>query len=62
MNWDWLGEHSPLVSGKSESEWLMERLVESLVRLEKRKEVARRRFDIGALRGMERRTTDAENR
>jgi potassium channel subfamily K len=53
VNWDWLGDHSPLVSGNSESEWLMERLVESLVRLEKRKEVARRRFDIGALRDME---------
>ncbi|KAJ5063034.1 potassium channel-like protein [Bipolaris maydis] len=53
VNWDWLGERSPLVSGNSESEWLMERLVESLVRLEKRKEVARRRRDIGALRNME---------
>ena len=55
VNWDWLGDHSPLVSGSSESEWLMERLVESLVRLGKRKEVARRRFDMGALRGRERR-------
>ncbi|USP75620.1 hypothetical protein yc1106_02894 [Curvularia clavata] len=61
VNWDWLGEHSPLVSGNSESEWLMERLVESLVRLEKRKEVARRRFDIGALRSMERRATEIQD-
>ncbi|EOA86203.1 uncharacterized protein SETTUDRAFT_161419 [Exserohilum turcica Et28A] len=45
VNWDWLGDHSPLVSGSSESEWLMERLIESLVRLEKRKEVARRNLD-----------------
>lgn len=61
VNWDWLGDHSPLVSGNSESEWLMERLVESLVRLEKRKEVARRRLDIAALRGMERRETAVQD-
>lgn len=40
VNWDWLGEHSPMVAGVSEAEWLLERLVESLVRLERRKEVA----------------------
>ena len=40
VNWDWLGEHSPMVAGITESEWLLERLVESLIRLEKRKELA----------------------
>lgn len=39
VNWDWLGEHSPMVSGVSESEWLIERLCESLVRLERHREV-----------------------
>ncbi|KAF1942259.1 potassium channel-like protein [Clathrospora elynae] len=41
VNWDWIGDDSPMVSGIGESEWLMERLCESLVRLERRKEVAR---------------------
>ena len=53
VNWDWIGDDSPMVSGISESEWLMKRLIESLVRLEKRKEGARRRSDVEALREME---------
>ncbi|KAI4649229.1 hypothetical protein J4E93_003543 [Alternaria ventricosa] len=53
VNWDWIGDDSPMVSGISESEWLMKRLLESLVRLEKRKEGARRRSDVEALRAME---------
>jgi potassium channel subfamily K len=53
VNWDWIGDDSPMVSGISESEWLMKRLIESLVRLERRKEVARRRPDVDALREME---------
>ena len=32
VDWDWLGEDSPLVSGKTESEWIMDRLCESLER------------------------------
>lgn len=40
VNWDWLGEQSPMVAGVTESEWLLERLVESLIRLEKRREIA----------------------
>ncbi|KAH6629397.1 potassium channel-like protein [Boeremia exigua] len=54
VNWDWLGEHSPMVAGVSESEWLLERLVESLVRLEKRREIACEHGDVGGLRVMER--------
>jgi hypothetical protein len=38
VNWDWIGEDSPMVSGLSEAAWLLERLCESLVRLEKRRE------------------------
>jgi potassium channel subfamily K len=53
VNWDWIGDDSPMVSGVSESEWLMDRLIESLVRLEKRKEIAREKPDVGALRKME---------
>ncbi|KAF2262200.1 voltage-gated potassium channel, partial [Lojkania enalia] len=37
IDWDWLGENSPLMSGLGESEWLLERLTESLVRLERRR-------------------------
>lgn len=53
VNWDWLGEHSPMVAGVSESEWLLERLVESLVRLERRREIACDHGDIGGIRDME---------
>lgn len=56
VNWDWLGEHSPMVAGVSESEWLLERLVESLIRLEKRREIACNHGDIGRIRSMEVRT------
>ena len=53
VNWDWLGEHSPMVAGVTESEWLLERLVESLIRLEKRREIACDHGDIGRMRDME---------
>lgn len=53
VNWDWLGEHSPMVAGVTESEWLLERLVESLIRLEKRREIACDHGDIGGIRDME---------
>jgi potassium channel subfamily K len=39
VNWDWIGSDSPLMSGLSEPEWLLNRLCESLVRLEKKKEI-----------------------
>lgn len=39
VDWDWLGEHSPMVAGVGESEWLIERLCESLLRLERRREI-----------------------
>ncbi|KAF2639542.1 voltage-gated potassium channel, partial [Massarina eburnea CBS 473.64] len=38
VEWDWIGTDSPMMSGLSEPEWLLNRLCESLVRLEKRKE------------------------
>lgn len=57
VNWDWLGEHSPMVAGVSESEWLLERLVESLIRLEKRRELASDQGDLGRMRCMECRPT-----
>lgn len=53
VNWDWLGEHSPMVAGVSESEWLLERLVESLIRLEKRREIASDRGDLEGVRSIE---------
>jgi potassium channel subfamily K len=49
VNWDWIGNDSPMMSGITESEWLLERLCESLVRLEKRKEVA---CEMGGLEAM----------
>ncbi|KAH7084172.1 hypothetical protein FB567DRAFT_76693 [Paraphoma chrysanthemicola] len=53
VNWDWIGDDSPMMSGMTESEWLMERLCESLVRLERRKEVACDRRELGVMREME---------
>lgn len=53
VNWDWLGKHSPMVAGVTESEWLLERLVESLIRLEKRREVACDHGDLGRIRDIE---------
>ncbi|KAF1850721.1 potassium channel-like protein [Cucurbitaria berberidis CBS 394.84] len=50
VNWDWIGDDSPMMSTMSESEWLLERLCESLVRLEKRKEMACDQQDIIAMR------------
>ena len=32
VEWDWIGENSPMLAGKSESEWILDRLVESLDR------------------------------
>lgn len=32
VNWDWIGSDSPMMSGMSESAWLLDRLCESLVR------------------------------
>ncbi|KAL5117832.1 Potassium channel [Pleosporales sp. CAS-2024a] len=40
VNWDWIGNDSPMMSGMTEPAWLLDRLCESLVRLEKRREVA----------------------
>jgi potassium channel subfamily K len=53
VNWDWLGEHSPMVAGVSESEWLLERLCESLIRLEKRREIASDRGELSVVRDIE---------
>lgn len=39
---DRIGSNSPLMSGLSESEWLLNKLCESLLRLERMKEVVRR--------------------
>jgi len=36
LDWDWIGTDSPLMSGLSEPQWLLNRLCESLVRLEKK--------------------------
>ncbi|KAL2813962.1 hypothetical protein BJX63DRAFT_393206 [Aspergillus granulosus] len=32
LNWDWIGESSPLLAEKTEPEWVLDRLCESLVR------------------------------
>ncbi|OJJ44369.1 hypothetical protein ASPZODRAFT_781006 [Penicilliopsis zonata CBS 506.65] len=32
LNWDWIGENSPMVAGRTEPEWVLARLCESLVR------------------------------
>jgi potassium channel subfamily K len=53
VNWDWIGDDSPMMSRVTESEWLLERLCESLVRLEKRKEVAWEMGGLGPMRTIE---------
>jgi potassium channel subfamily K len=32
LNWDWIGQHSPLLAEKTEPEWVLDRLCESLGR------------------------------
>lgn len=32
LNWDWIGENSPMVTKQTEPEWVLDRLCESLVR------------------------------
>ncbi|KAF9883379.1 Potassium channel [Aspergillus nanangensis] len=32
LNWDWIGEKSPMMAAQTESEWVLDRLCESLVR------------------------------
>lgn len=58
VNWDWIGDDSPMLSTMSESEWLLERLCESLVRLERRKEMACDQRDLDAMRSMETKRAD----
>jgi potassium channel subfamily K len=60
VDWDWIGNDSPMISGVTESEWLLDRLCESLVRLEKRKEVACEMGGLGAMRIMERDVKEEE--
>jgi potassium channel subfamily K len=60
VNWDWIGNDSPMMSGVTESEWLLDRLCESLVRLERRKEVACEMGGLGAMRVMEGRVIGEE--
>ena len=53
VNWDWIGDDSPMVSEMSETEWLIERLCESLIRLERRREIASDNRDLTAMRSLE---------
>lgn len=32
LNWDWIGENSPMLASKTEPEWVLDRLCESLIR------------------------------
>jgi potassium channel subfamily K len=48
VEWDWIGEDSPLMSGLGESEWLLQRLCESLVRLAKKPSVSEGKPEIAA--------------
>lgn len=36
VDWDWIGEDSPMLSDQSETEWVLDRLCESLLRLLKK--------------------------
>jgi potassium channel subfamily K, other eukaryote len=48
LEWDWLGEDSPMMTGLSEPEYVLDRLCESLVRYTRRVE---RRVESGFARG-----------
>lgn len=43
LNWDWIGESSPMLAHQSEPEWVLDRLCESLVRYISTQEQARKR-------------------
>ncbi|KAL8708135.1 MAG: hypothetical protein Q9225_007651 [Loekoesia sp. 1 TL-2023] len=57
IEWDWIGEDSPMLAEQSESEWLLDRLCESLDRYmrrqhhQRRKGTTRRRSGSGVSRG-----------
>ncbi|KAH8694976.1 putative potassium channel [Talaromyces proteolyticus] len=39
IEWDWIGENSPMLAEQTESEWILNRLTESLIRYMTRKDV-----------------------
>ncbi|KAJ5939350.1 hypothetical protein N7466_002484 [Penicillium verhagenii] len=43
LNWDWIGENSPMLAHQTEPEWVLDRLCESLVRYVSTQEQARAR-------------------
>ncbi|KAL9596099.1 MAG: hypothetical protein Q9179_004744 [Wetmoreana sp. 5 TL-2023] len=43
IEWDWIGENSPMMAEKRESEWLLDRLCESLDRYMRRQDLHHRR-------------------
>ena len=54
VEWDWIGEDSPLMSGQSEPEFVLHRLCESLTRYVKHNERAKRKHGKAHASGMER--------
>jgi potassium channel subfamily K len=49
INWDWMGEDSPMLAEQTEAEWLLDRLCESLARYMKNQtRKARRKADCAA--------------
>ncbi|KIW08651.1 uncharacterized protein PV09_00606 [Verruconis gallopava] len=47
LEWDWLGENSPMMVGQSEPEFVLDRLCESLGRYMRRVERAKKKLHIG---------------
>ena len=41
LNWDWIGENSPMLAHLTEPEWILDRLCESLIRYVSTQEQAR---------------------
>ena len=41
IEWDWIGDNSPMLSEQSETEWVLDRLCESLMRLLKKDNLVR---------------------
>lgn len=57
VEWDWLDSNSPMISEQSEAEWVMDRLLESLLRTFKRADVTERLASNSIPRGSQSRTS-----
>ncbi|KAF4635052.1 hypothetical protein G7Y89_g3044 [Cudoniella acicularis] len=53
VEWDWIGEDSPMLADVSESEWVLDRLCESLNRYTRRRAIERRKRSVSKARDLD---------